>query len=512
MSGVSTPPESAQAVRWKPGVCIALLGIVTIIGVQFYEEWPFQRRNLISYEIGLVVCVALLIWWLFLSRVRLAVRLSVLGWMLVMDVAFLSLVKITGVTGDLIPIFDWRWRKQVEFAPGDVAKLSAQVPHTDFPQFYGPDRNGVLEGPRLASDWAQHPPQIVWKHAIGAGWSGFAVVGHLCVTQEQQGNKECVTAYDLTTGRQQWTHGDLAHFDTTIGGAGPRATPTIVQEHIYTLGATGILNCLELATGKVFWIRDMVKAVEGKLPSWGMASSPLIVDDLVIVHGGEEGTHSLVAVRRSDGEIAWKAGTKPSYATPVFATLAGVPQILAFHHGSIAGHDRKTGAELWQRPWGNGNAVCASPIVIGSDRVLFSSGYGIGAELLKMSRKDNGLQVDVLWQSIRMKAKFAHLFTRDGCVFGLDDGIFAAVDLLDGSRRWRDGRYGHGQGLVVGEHYLLMAENGELVLLRPTREAPNELGRFRVFNSKTWNPIALVGDLLLVRNDREAACLRLPVE
>lgn len=509
MSGVSSLPHT---VRWKPGVRIALLGIVTIIGVQMYEEWPFQKRNLISYEIGLVVCGALLIWWLFLSRVRVAVRLRVLGWLLVMDLILVALVKITGVTGDLIPIFDWRWRMQVEAAPSSAAKLSAKVPHTDFPQFYGPGRNGVLAGPRLASDWAQHPPQLVWKHPIGAGWSGFVVVGELCITQEQHEGEECVTAYDLSTGQQRWMHRDPTHFDTTIGGAGPRATPTVDHGHVFALGATGLLNCLELATGKIIWTRDVVKAVESKLPMWGMASSPLIVNDLVMVHGGEEGTHSLMALRCSDGEIVWKAGKTPSYATPIFATLAGVPQVLAFHHGIIAGHEVKTGAELWQRPWGNGNVVCASPLVIGADEVLFSSGYGVGAELLKLSRQGDGVQVESLWQSTRMKAKFSHLFTREGCVFGLDDGVFACVDLKDGARQWREGRYGHGQGLVVGEHYLLMAESGELVLLRPTRAAPNELGRFRVFHSKTWNPIALAGDLLLVRNDREAACLRLPVE
>ena len=429
--------------------------------------------------------------------------------MLVMGLAGGALVKITGVSGDLVPIFDWRWRRQVEAGPASVATTSTQVPRTDFPQFYGPNRNGVLAGPKLASDWAQHPPQLIWKHAVGAGWSGFVVVGNLCITQEQHEDNECVTAYDLTSGKQRWTHNDQAHFDTTIGGAGPRATPTIADGRVYTLGATGLLNCLELATGKLVWTRDVVKAVDGKLPTWGMASSPLIVDDLVVVHGGEEGTHSLVALRCSDGEIVWKAGKTPSYATPVFATLAGVPQVLAFHHGSISGHDVKTGAELWQRPWGNGNVVCSSPLVIGAVEVLFSSGYGVGAELLKF----NGFEVQSLWQSTRMKAKFSHLYTREGCVFGLDDGIFACVDLKQGARLWREGRYGHGQGLVVGEHYLLMAENGDLVLLRPTREGgPNELARMRVFNSKTWNAIALAGDLLLVRNDREAACLRLPVE
>ena len=108
-----------------------------------------------------------------------------------------------------------------------------------------------------------------------------------------------------------------------------------------------------------------------------------------------------------------------------------------------------------------------------------------------------------------MKAKFAHMFIRDGCVFGLDDGMFACVDLKDGAQKWKEGRYGHGQGLLVGDLYLLMGESGELVVLRPTHDAPYELARFRVFNSKTWNPIALSGNLLLVRNDREAVCLRL---
>jgi outer membrane protein assembly factor BamB len=186
--------------------------------------------------------------------------------------------------------------------------------------------------------------------------------------------------------------------------------------------------------------------------------------------------------------------------------------VVAFNDRSVSAHDPQTGDVLWQRPWGNGNVVCASPLIVSSNRVLFSSGYGVGAELLEITRRTNGsFAADRVWKSIRMKAKFAHLFIRDESVFGLDDGILACVNVADGSQRWKEGRYGHGQGLAVGEHYLLMSEGGELVLLQPTPVAPNELARFRVFNSKTWNPPALAGDLLLVRNDREAACLRLPV-
>jgi outer membrane protein assembly factor BamB len=134
----------------------------------------------------------------------------------------------------------------------------------------------------------------------------------------------------------------------------------------------------------------------------------------------------------------------------------------------------------------------------------------VGSELLEITHESNDrLSSERIWKSIRLKSKFGHLFMREGCVFGLDDGMFACVDLKDGSQRWKEHRYGHGQGLVVGDLYLLMAESGELVLLRPTPEAANELARFRVFDTKTWNPIALSGDLLLVRNDREAVCLRL---
>jgi outer membrane protein assembly factor BamB len=183
---------------------------------------------------------------------------------------------------------------------------------------------------------------------------------------------------------------------------------------------------------------------------------------------------------------------------------------VAFNDGTVSGHDPATGTTLWERTWGNGNVVCATPVVVNSNHVLFSSGYGVGAELLEISQSATGkFSAKRIWKSIRMKAKFAHLYVRDGFLYGLDDGIFACVDLADGSPRWKEGRYGHGQGLLVGNLYLLMAESGELVLMRPTPEAPNESARYRVFDAKTWNPIALSGDLLLVRNDREAACLRL---
>jgi outer membrane protein assembly factor BamB len=419
------------------------------------------------------------------------------------------------MSGDLRPIIEFRWAKPPEFQTSLASSTNLITAESSsrpsFPQFLGPNRDGVLPGPALETNWTAHPPEILWRQKVGAGWSGFAIVGEVAITQEQRGADECVVAYELLTGRQLWIHTDPARYNTVIAGDGPRATPTVVSNRVFTCGATGILNCRDLASGKLIWSRDVVAESGGSIPQWGYTSSPLVVGDLVIVHGGEGISRSLLAFQFEDGKHIWTGGSSgPSYSAPKFATLAGVPQVLAFNDGSVSAHDPATGTTLWEKSWGNGNAVCAAPVIVSTNRALFSSGYGVGADLLEISRvRTNRLTAKLVWKSIRMKAKFAHLYVRDGDLYGLDDGIFACVNLADGALRWKEGRYGHGQGLVVGEDYLLMAESGELVLLRPTAEAPNELARFRVFDSKTWNPIALAGDLLLVRNDLEAVCLRL---
>jgi outer membrane protein assembly factor BamB len=489
--------------------------IFAIAWVRGQDEWPFQKRNLAVAQIVIVSGMLLLVWWTFLSRAPNRLRLSITFGIVGLAVVCAALFRLRGMSGDMRPIIEFRWAKPPEFQTTPASNTNLITEETSsrpsFPQFLGPNRDGILPGPVLETNWTAHPPEILWRQKVGAGWSGFVIVGAVAITQEQRNGDECVVAYELLTGRSLWVHTDPARYNTVIAGNGPRATPTIVSNRVFSCGGTGILNCLDLASGKLLWSRDLIAESGGKIPQWGYTCAPLVVDGLVIVHGGEGVSRSLFAFDVEAGKRVWEGGTSgPSYAAPALATLAGVPQILAFNDGSVSGHDPATGATLWEKPWGNGNVVCASPVVVSANRVLFSSGYGVGAELLEISRvSTNRLAAKLVWKSIRMKAKFAHLFARAGNLYGLDDGIFACVNLADGAQRWKEGRYGHGQGLVVGEDYLLMAESGELVLLRPTAESPNELARFRVFNSKTWNPIALSGNLLLVRNDLEAVCLRL---
>ncbi|MHB1306363.1 MAG: PQQ-binding-like beta-propeller repeat protein [Limisphaerales bacterium] len=520
----SHPPGSSPAsrsIRWWPAVLITVVAIAVVLVLRANDQVPFQRRNLQSLGVAAGTFGLLFLWWITVSRARWRLRLGVAFAVLGLIGLAAATFRIRGVSGDLLPILEPRWVRSVATPAvagtnggSGVVPSPAAPDRPDFPQFLGPDRTAVLSGPLLETNWSVHPPQIIWRTPVGAGWSGFAIVGDRALTQEQRGEDELITCRDALTGALQWTHADPAHYATTIAGEGPRCTPTVVSNRVYTLGATGILNCLDLVSGQRHWTRSITADASTGMPEWGFSGSPLVIGDLVVVSAGGQPDKSLLAYRVADGSIAWTAGSAPvNYGSPFLTTLAGRRQILAFNGRRITAHDAVAGTVLWEHPWGLGQPHVAAPVVVGSNRVVFSSGYGVGAELLEIAPgPDGGLAATRVWQSKRMKAKFSNPVARDGFLYGLDDGILACVDLKDGSQRWKEGRYGHGQGLLIGDRYLLMSEKGELVLLQPTPEGPNERQRAGVLSSKTWNPIALSGDLLLVRNDREAAGLRLSIE
>jgi outer membrane protein assembly factor BamB len=507
-----TPETTNRRIRWLPGVVILGIGALGMAIVRSLDDaWAFeQQRSYAFIGITLGTYTALVVWWLFFSRAGNAAKFAGL----VIAVLPLVVFRHGGMSGDFVPIFELR------FGKGGVAPVRAEAPpanvqRPDFPQLFGPDRDCRLAGPVLDADWKTHPPQLVWRRPVGAAWGGFAVAGGRAVTQEQDGENEAVTCYEVVTGNLIWKATNPGRYATTIAGEGPRATPTIVADRVFTLGALGTLRCLDLATGDPVWTRELTADAAANVPEWGFASSPLVHDGKVIVSAGGAGGKSLLAYRIADGVPVWNGGDRAAnYSSPFLLTLAGRQQIVIFNSKAITAHDPATGAVLWERDWGTGLPNVARPIPAGGGSVFFSSGYGVGAALLDVKLGADGkFTTDQAWKTPRFQAKFSNPVERGGFVYGVSDGIFACLDLRDGVVKWKGGRYGHGQGLLVGEYYLQMTEQpGDLVLLRPTPEAGNELARIPVFDAKTWNPIALTGELLLVRNDREAACLRLPVK
>jgi outer membrane protein assembly factor BamB len=490
------------------------LGGVAWIWVWLFYGVSRQEKNIASLPVAFGTLVALLLWVLFWSRMRWRVRLGLAGSVLGIIGLSVATLKIRGVSGDLVPILEWRWSHRALSLPkanGSAPAIPSEATRNEYPQFLGPDRTGALRGPKLARDWQAQPPVQLWRQSVGAAWSGFSVSGPFAITQEQRSDDECVVCYEVLTGQVFWTHADKARYATTIAGEGPRATPTIVGTRVFTQGATGLLNCLDLATGRKIWSKNIVQENQSKLGDWGVAGSPLAVGSLIIVSAGGKTDRSLVAYEAATGRFVWGSGkSSMDYSSPALARIAGAEQILIFNPRNVAAHDVTTGKILWNHPWPGSHPHVTIPIVLPDDRVLISSGYGTGAELVKVTNGDPW-SATRLWKSNRLKSKFANLIFHDGFIYGLDDGIMVCLDPADGALQWKEGRYGHGQMILVGDVLLIMAEAGNVALIEPSPSGLRELTRFTVFKDKTWNPPALAGDLLLVRNDKEAACYRLPL-
>ncbi len=501
-------------IRWWPAVVIGAVVAAVLARIWLREAAHTQDQVVATFPAVGGGIVALLAWLVIFSRLPGRARLAILLAAVAVVAAGLLSLEIKGVDGNILPILGFRWSDDRTF--DDAVRPAAAVAPgpDDYPQFYGPNRDATLAGPRLARDWRAEPPKELWRRSVGEAWSSFAVVGDAALTQEQRGDDEAVVRYELRTGEQVWIHTDPTRFDTTIGGVGPRATPAIAGGRVYTLGATGILNCLELGDGSRVWSRQVLEDNDATPPEWGMASSPLLAGEVVIVQLGFGGT-SLAAYDRATGAPAWRSGVDPgSYSTPTLATLSGREQVLIVNARSVAGHDPATGEMLWREPWDLPGDRITMPLALGDDRLLVSAAYGVGSRLLQLvpaGGEGGGFSVEELWQSRRLKSKFAPMVVRDGVVYGLDDGVAVAIDPETGERLWKRGRYGHGQLILVDDVLLIQTEKGDVVLVEATPEEHRELARLEAFDSKTWNPPALSGRLLLVRNDREAACYELAI-
>jgi outer membrane protein assembly factor BamB len=597
-----------KPLRLWPGVVIGmlLLAVRFVIPVAVPEATPFGLLG------GVVGGLAVVLWWLFLSRapwfdrlgavalmflalfatsriVHVSIATGAQGMLLVilappiLSIAFVlwavvtrqlsdgprratmvatillasgvwSLVRTGGVSGDYSSDLHWRWAKTPEErllagsgnaqstrAPAALPALreagktrgmtvdeglgakSGNKPRARladaggtpasletgaaWPGFRGPRRDGVIRGVRIQTDWGASPPVALWRRPVGPGWSSFGVRNGLLYTQEQRGPDEVVACYRLATGEPVWTHRDAARFYESNGGPGPRGTPTLSNGRVYTLGATGILNALNAADGAVVWSRDATLDSGMKAPQWGFASSPLVVDDLVIVYAGK-----LVASDVVTGQPRWlspEGGV--SYSSPQLITIGGVDQVLMLSSAGATSVAPADGSLLWKHQWGHSIVQPAQTadgdILIGA----VGASSGIGMRRISVARGPGGWTVEERWTSSGLKPYFNDFVIHNGHVFGFDGSILACIDLRDGSRKWKGGRYGNGQLVLLPDQDLLLvlSEEGELALVRASPDQFTELAHFPAIEGKTWNHPVLVGDVLLVRNGQEMAAFRL---
>ncbi len=466
---------------------LPLLGLVFVGWALLSQGWPDTRRRASLVAAIAVVCLSF------------------------------TLLQSPGMRGTGQADFAWRWSTTAEerlVAAGGTPHGSAggaRLGEIRWPGFRGPERDSTVRGTNFATDWEASPPEELWRRAVGPSWSSFAVAGDVLYTQEQRGEQEVVSAYRVSTGEPVWEHADGARFWEAMGGVGPRATPTVHGDRVYSLGATGLFNVLDAATGAVVWARDLAEDTGAAVPVWGFSGSPLVLDDRVIVTV----SGVMAAYDAESGEPIWSgAGTVEgeSYTSPQLVTLGGIEQVVLLSPDGAAGISAGNGSVIWRHE--RSGMPIVQPFVTADGGLLIgTTGATGGAGVLKLAigHGPPGWAIDEAWESNRLKPYFNDFVIHEGHAYGFDGSILAAIDMSTGERAWKGGRYGHGQLLLLADQDLLLvlSEEGELVLVSATPDGHQEIAKVSALEGKTWNHPVIVDDVLLVRNAEEMAAFRL---
>ena len=498
--------------------------------------------NFVSFHGVRMLMLLWTAWILIFSGWRWVWRATFAGLLLVAPMAFAAVFRPV-VGGDVqIMRFEPIWRSAakpvaVEEASEDI-DLGTETAG-DFPRFLGPDQSGAVDSEIDAARFGDS--EILWTQTIGHGWSGFVARNGYAVTMEQRGASECVSCYEIESGRLVWLYQHTArHRDkANLGHIGPRATPTLHDGKVYAMGAVGNFVCLDGANGNVLWQHDLNELLgielieeidrdglayqfEGNTAlAWGRAGSPLVVDNLVTVLGGgpiEDDKTTLIAFDANTGEVVWRSGDEMiAYGSPTLATVAGVRQILLTAESKAMAFDPVTGNVLWQfdRDGQTDSMTNTSQLTVASDNeVMTTKGYpGGGGELIRVARDGDELTPESIWYNARvLKTKLTNPVIYDGHAYAISNGFMDCTDLADGSRVWKErGRFGHGQILRLRDKILIHSESGTLHLIDASPDGYNEHGKFKTIDGICWNTLCLFGNKLLVRSDIEAACIALPV-
>ena len=459
--------------------------------------------------------LALVAWAVLTRRFTTGARRVALLATILLGCSVFLVIRTGGLTAEFDNDFHWRWSKTPEqkllaqsseetAAPANVTGITTA--ESGWSGFRGAQRDSTVHGVRIKTDWSAAPPVELWRRSVGPAWSSFAAYNGRLYTQEQRGEEEIVACHDLSTGKPVWKHSDRARFYESNAGAGPRATPALSNGRVYTQGATGIVNVLDAATGAVVWTRNAVNDTGAKVPGWGIAGSPLIVNDLVIVAA----SGNLVAYDLASGKPRWQGPTGGSgYSSPQLVTINGVQQVVLLNSNGAISVSPADGRVLWEHKWEGVPIV--QPGVTPNGDLLLSVSESSGLRRLAVAQGSGGWTVQERWTTEDINPWFNDFVVHNGHAYGFNGSSLVCVNLEDGKLKWKGKRYGYGQLILLPEQevLLILSEQGELALAKATSDQFTELAHFPALEGKTWNHPVLVGNVLLVRNDHEMAAFRL---
>ena len=460
------------------------------------------------------------LWWSTLGRVLLVVVIAAVSAVMVARIIGVRLEVDGSGMRPMLSRFDegahfdaLESDRAAQPAPAVTAALSPPIdrpPEAFWPAYRGATRTGHYDH-NIRTDWPDDGLPRLWQQPIGGGYASFAVAEGRLFTIEQRRDFEVVAAYDPNSGIELWSQHWTEHFQETMGGDGPRATPTWDNGRLFALGASGELQSLAADTGRQLWRTNILADAGAGNLTWAMSASPLVVDNQVIVLPGGKNGRSVVAYDADTGAVLWSAlDDVAGYTAPMVVELAGVRQILVVTAARAAGLRVEDGTLLWDFPWVVSNVPnMAQPVVVGSDRVFLSASYGQGSAMVEVTRTGAELSAREVWRTNRMKNKFSSSVLHNGHIYGLDESILACLNVETGELVWKGGRYGYGQLLLADGHLVVLTERGDLVLVRATPDGHDEVANFAALDGKTWNVPTIADGRLFVRNTTEMAAFNI---
>jgi len=386
----------------------------------------------------------------------------------------------------------------LSLALGLVAQAMAQTAAL-WPQWRGPNRDGISKETGLLKQWPAEGPPLVWKATgAGRGYSSFSIADGKLYTMGLRGNREFVIAFDIATGKEAWAtaHGSAFRNDR---GDGPRGTPTVDGDRVYALGGNGDLSALDAKTGKIVWTKNVLKEFDGQNITWGISESPLVLGNKVLVNPGGPGA-SIVALNKADGSVIWKSQSdKAGYSSGIPVEINGTTQVVFFTSERAVGLDAKDGRLLWDysRP-ANNVANVATPIVR-ANRVFISSDYGTGGGVVEI-KPDNKAQE--VWFTKDMRNHHSSSVLIGDYLYGFSSAILTAIKFDTGEIAWRDRSVGKGSLVYADGNLYCFSENGVVGLVEATPTGYKEKGRFRIPQDSlpTWTHPVVAGGRLYLRD------------
>ena len=369
----------------------------------------------------------------------------------------------------------------------------------NWPQWRGPNRDGISTETGLLKQWPAEGPPLVWKASgAGGGYSSFAVANGKLYTMGLRGDREFVVAFDIATGKETWStpHGSAFRNDR---GDGPRGTPTVDGDRVYALGGSGDLTALDARTGKIIWSKNVLTEFGGSNITWGISESPLVLGDKVLVNAGGPGA-SIVALNKANGSLIWKSQSdKAGYSSAIPVQVNGTTQVVFFTAERAVGLDAKDGRLLWEygRP-ANRTANVATPIAHGN-RVFISSGYGTGGGVIEI-KADNKAQE--IWFTRDMRNHHSSSVLIGDYLYGFSESILTAIRFDTGEIAWRDRSVGKGSLVYADGNLYCFSERGVVGLVEATPTGYKEKGRFRIEPGplETWAHPVVAGGRLYLRD------------